>query len=501
MSIVFVAVVLSTVHVEGDITPGNGDYVDVPFAVPMGTVEIEVTKTYANSSTTILDFGVWSPSDYRGWSGGLLDDVIVGAAQSSRGYLPGAIVAGTWTVTIGKALVPPAGVHWALDITCRDNATLTVVPTAEWQDVVLDSERRWYKGDFHVHDSQSGDSLVTQQQDVDLAASRGLDFIHLADHNTVSQHAMIAAQQASWPVLVLRGSEITTYSGHGNGIGIHDYVDHRIGHDGRTMADIITDVSAQGGAFIVNHAEYNLGNVCIGCGWQHWDDVPWGMVSGIEIITSNYDVGVLADTPGVLAAWDMLEDQGYRISAVTGSDDHTAGVEGPTGSPIGSPTSMVLADQLSEPAILDAVRHQHTLAQLRGPTDPFVEFQMAQPVSGWADVGDDVEDISHAVMQVHVTGGSGMFVTIWKNGKKLDQKPVTSDDFTAKFDDPLTANVVTRYRAELVSNDGDRVVVTSHIYAHGVEQTGCNASGSHAAGSGLVIGLALLGLRRRRRAG
>ena len=500
MSIVLAAVVLSTFHVEGDATPGNGDYIDVPFQVPAGTVEIQVTKTYANSPNTILDFGVWSPTEYRGWSGGLTDDVIVGAAQSSRGYLPGGIETGTWYVEIGKAALTPAGVHWAIDITCRDNATLTVVPTAAWQDTVLENDRRWYKGDFHVHDSQSGDSKVTQQQDVDLAQQVGLDFIHLADHNTVSQHAMIAAQQPSWPILVLRGSEITTYSGHGNGVGIHAYVDHRLGRNGRTMADVITDVVAQDGIFIVNHAEYNLGNLCIGCGWQHWDDVNWDMVSGLEIITSNYDVGVLADTPGVIAMWDMLESQGHRISAVTGSDDHTAGVEGPTGSPIGSPTSLVLADNLSEPAILDAVRHQHTLAQLRGPTDPFVDFQMAQAAGGWADVGDDVEGISHADMQVHITGGSGTFIEIWKNGEKLASKPVTSDDFVAKFDDRLTANAVTRYRAELLSSDSDRIVVTSHIYAHGVEEAGCNAGGAGGGASGVLIALALIGVKRRRRA-
>jgi uncharacterized protein (TIGR03382 family) len=498
MSIVLVAAVLSTFQANGFVTPGNGDYVDVPFTVPAGTVEIQITKTY-NNDNTILDFGVWSPSGYRGWSGGLLADIVVGAAQSSRGYLPGDIETGTWTVTIGKANVPVAGVAWTINITCNDTATLPVVPTATWQDVVLENNRRWYKGDFHVHDSQSGDSLVTQQQDVDLASSRGLDFIHLADHNTVSQHAMIAAEQPYWPVLVMRGSEVTTYSGHGNAVGIHDYVDHRIGHDGRTMANVITDVAAQGGIFIVNHAAYNLGTACIGCGWQHWTDVPWDMVSGIEIITSNYDIGVLADTPPVIKWWDMLEDQGHRLAAVTGSDDHTAGVEGATGSPIGSPTSVVLADNLSEPAIMDAVRHQHTIAQLRGPTDPFVQLQMALPSGGWADVGDDVRGISHAEMEVHVTGGNGTFVTLWRNGEKIDFKPVTSDDFVVKFDDPLTANVVTRYRAELIDGENDRIVVTSHIYAHGVEESGCNAGGAGGAGGGVLVLLALVGVKRRRR--
>jgi hypothetical protein len=109
-----------------------------------------------------------------------------------------------------------------IDVTCRDNATLTALPRAPYAPVVMVPDRRWYKGDFHVHSTQSGDASATLQANVDLAHSRGLDFFNLSDHNTVAQHALVAAQQPSWPVLVLRSSEITTYSGHTNGIGIHD---------------------------------------------------------------------------------------------------------------------------------------------------------------------------------------------------------------------------------------------------------------------------------------
>jgi hypothetical protein len=494
MSLLAVAVVLSTQHIEGDALPGNGDYIDVPFAVPAGTVEIQVTKTY-NNGYNILDFGMWSPTAYRGWSGGLTEDIIVGIDQSSRGYLPGAIDAGMWTVSIGKAQLASTGAHYALDITCRDDATLTVLPKAEFSPVVLEQNHRWYKGDFHVHSMQSGDSKATLQGDVDLAHAQGLDFFNLSDHNTIAQHALVAAQQASWPVLVTRSSEITTYSGHGNGVGIHDYVDHRLGHNGRTIANVIDDVAAQGGVFIVNHAAYNLGTNCIGCGWMHDADVPWDEVSGIEVITAGYDIGVQVDTPPVLKMWDALEDQGYRISAVTGSDDHSAGVnEGTTGSPVGSPCTAVLADELSEAGIVDAVRHQHTLAQLRGPDDPMVEFTMKTKSGAIAEVGDDVDDISHASMTVHVTGGSGMFVQIWRDGAKVATKPVTSDDFQTTFSDTPAVGGTTRYRAELMDDTNNRVVVTSHIYAHGVAGGGCNTGGS----ASPLLALGLLALRRRR---
>ena len=108
MSFVAIAAVLSTLHLEGTATPADGDYIDVPFTVPAGTVEFSITRTY-DTTYAILDFGVWAPEGYRGWSGGLTDDIVIGVDQSSRGYLPGAITPGAWTVAIGKAQLAPDG--------------------------------------------------------------------------------------------------------------------------------------------------------------------------------------------------------------------------------------------------------------------------------------------------------------------------------------------------------------------------------------------------------
>src|SRR5262245_57872587 len=98
-------------HIEGDVTADGGDYVDVAFEVPAGTQEIRIAHT-DGSEAVILDWGVWSPSGFRGWGGGLTEDIVVGVDQSSRGYLPGAIEAGTWTVAIGKAQLVNNGAHY-----------------------------------------------------------------------------------------------------------------------------------------------------------------------------------------------------------------------------------------------------------------------------------------------------------------------------------------------------------------------------------------------------
>jgi len=490
--------VLSTLHLEGDIAPAGGDFVDVPFTVPAGTAEIRIAHS-VTSQAALLDWGVWNDAGFRGWTGWLTEDIVIGIDQSSRGYLPGPIAPGVWKISIGKSQLAATGTRWIVDVTFSDQQTLPVLPRAAYQPLVMATGRRWYTGDFHVHSLHSGDGTATLQQNVDLAHSRGLDFINLSDHNTIAQHALVAAQQPSWPVLVLRSSEITTYDGHGNGVGIHDYVDHRVGYQGRTWRDLIDDTVAQGGVFLVNHAGNDFGSGCVGCAWTHIDDVPWDKIAGLEILTAGYTLGERAFTPKVIALWDMMEDRGHRLSAIGGSDDHTAGVgaDGVVGSALGSPTSLVFAPELSEAAILEALRHQHTKVKLRGPDDPDVDLAIRTAAGGLAELGDDVAGVSRVEMPIRVVGGSGMFVRIWRDGAQIAQLPVTAADFTTTHEDVPGAGDH-RYRAELIDEAGRRVVVTSHIYVHATEASsgGCSA----APGSPLAaLPLLALGLRRRRR--
>lgn len=496
MSLLAVAAVLSTMHYEGDVPVAGGDFAEVPFTVPAGTVEIQV-KHSDESDFVILDWGVWGPDGFRGWGGGLTDDAIIGVEQSSRSYLPGPITPGTWTVVIGKAKLDANGGHYSIDIECRDDATLPVQPKAPFSPVVLASERRWYKGDFHVHSVQSGDASASFADIATLAKSEGLDFVNLSDHNTSSQHALIAAIQPDYPdFLFLRGSEITTYSGHANSVGTSSYIEHRLGYNGRTVAGIVEDVAAQNALFIVNHPMLDLGDECIGCAWGHVDETPWDKVAAMELITGNFDIGVQAFVPRVITLWDSLLDQGNRIAVVGGSDDHRAGLDtGPTSSKVGSPTTLVLADNLSEAAIIDAVAKGRTIVQLRGPDDPFVELTIARADGTTAEIGDDVADVGQVKATARVVGGSGTFVQLWRDGTKLESRPVTGDDVRVTFTDAPEAGHH-RYRVELINDLNQRIVVTSHIYVDALgfeELCGCRSGGA----SGGLAFLVLLVLRRR----
>lgn len=494
MVVVAIAAVLSAVQLEGDVAVGGGDYVDVPFTVPAGTVEIQIAHA-DGSDYVILDWGVWSPDGFRGWGGGLEDDAILGVDQASRGYLPGPIAPGTWSVAIGKAKLDATGGHYALSIVCRDDATLAAEPRAPSTPGLLSSERRWYKGDFHVHSRESGDASATLAEIATLAASRGLDFVNLSDHNTSSQLSLIAAAQPGIAdVLFLRGAEITTYSGHANAVGTSAYVDHRLGRDGRTVEGIVRDVTSQGGILVVNHPMLDLGTACIGCAWRHVDDTPWADVAGLELITGNFEIGVNAFVPRAIELWDQLLDQGHRLAAIGGSDDHRAGMDPSSlASPIGSPTTLVLADGLGETAIVDAVRAGRTIVQLRGPDDPRVELTL-----GTAQLGDTVEGIARASLVVTVTDGEpGMVLQLWRDGAQVARAQVTGARFSTTFDDEPGAGLH-RYRVELVSDLNQRLVVTSHLYVDAIAAEGCGCRTARP-GAGWPVLLALAAARRRRR--
>ncbi|HTJ41432.1 MAG TPA: CehA/McbA family metallohydrolase [Kofleriaceae bacterium] len=496
--------VIGTMHFEADVHAGDGDYDLVTFDVPAGTQEIQVDHT-DGSDTDILDWGVWSPEGFRGWGGGLTDPAIIGVQASSRGYLPGAITPGTWTVVVGEAKLPTGTGHYVIDVTFRDAPTLAPQTRAPFAPVVVKPGARWYRGDFHVHDTESGDAKASIADVIALARSRGLDFVELSDHNTDSQLGLQAvAQQSLTDLLLLRGVEVTTYHGHGNALGATDYIDHRVGLGGVDAASIVAAAHQQGALFFVNHPVLDLGDVCIGCAWKQ--DVDWSQVAGLEIQNGNVTVSEVLFTPQAIKLWDQILDGGAKVAAIGGSDDHTAGVdETNTGSPIGSPTTLVYATELSEAAIKDAVAHGRTQVLIPGPDLPAIDLTIATP-TGDARIGDTATGISHVELTATLEGAAPADATlgIWRDGEKIDQIALdgAGADFSHVFHYDAQGGLE-RFRAEMVSG-GLRVVVTSHVWVDGTkpapEGCGCRASTSLRPNGILAAAVAMALARRRRRA-
>jgi hypothetical protein len=191
--------------------------------------------------------------------------------------------------------------------------------------------RRWLAGDLHTHTVHS-DGVLTVAELAVLAAGRGLDFIAVTDHNTVSHHAELAAASRRYGITLLPGQEVTTDSGHAGALGEIGWVDFR-----REPDDWLDATEAAGGLLSVNHPF--AGPVS----WVHpmrrrpplievwhwsWLDRRW-------------------TTP---LSWWLAWDAG--AIPVGGSDWHRPGAD----APLGRPTTWVEAAGEEPAEVLDGLR-------------------------------------------------------------------------------------------------------------------------------------------------
>lgn len=486
--VLVLASVISSVTIDGDVTSAGGDYTRAPFEVPEGTVEIHIARTVTRGDDDdTLDFGVEGPDGYRGWSGSLEEDSIIGAEESSRCYLPGDIEPGTWYLDVGRARLISDGIHWSAEIEFHDEATIEPRPRAAFEPRVLEAGARWYKGDFHVHSTESGDGHASFEQIRVAARGDELDFVVVSDHNNVAQHALLSAFQDDVDdLLFVRGSEVTTYGGHGTSVGNPSYVEHHIGRDGHTIDALLDQVTGDGGIFIINHPKLAVGTACIGCAWS-FDDAPLEQIAGIELHTDAYEYFPVFGR-AVIEMWEDMLDRGFRVTGTGGSDDHWAAEEHVEGqSSIASPTTVVWAEELSEAAILDGVRQGRVVVQLRGPGDPMLELT-AETDSGEAGMIGDTLHGSIVTLRATATGADGLNLALWRNGRVDETVTVDGDAFVHDFERDI-AETGDRFRLDL--SEGTEVVITNHVwleYAPGAGDDGCGCgAGRGGAPGGLVL--------------
>lgn len=446
------------VMLGGEVPDDGLDHFFVPFEVPAGTVEIEVAHDDL-SDDNILDWGLEDPAGFRGWGGGNGENAVVGVEAASRSYVAGPIAAGEWRVVVGKALIDDTPAMYSIVVTLRDTPTLAPQPerTPYTGGVDLGGGPRWYAGDFHVHSRESGDAAPTLDEIADLAAERGLDFVEISDHNTLSQLEFFHDAQGRHPdVLFVPGMEFTTYAGHANAIGATEWVDHKIGQPGVTIAAAAAAFAGQGALLSINHPVLDLDAICIGCGWKH--EIPEGLAA-VEVATTGLDKAGMYLTDDAIKWWDEICATGVHAAALGGSDDHKAGVDlDGFSSPVGDPTTMVYAESLEAGAILAGIRAGRTVVKLQGPEDPMVELT--------ADAGmvGDTITADAAVLTATVTGaprGSG--VRFVRNGAAMATTTVTEDPFAATVMATAPAGGEDRWRAEVIV-DGEPRTITSHLW-------------------------------------
>lgn len=342
--------------VRGTLPPGAPDFVYVPVEVPAGVREIRVSYTYdkpsvpAGTPGNALDIGVFDErgtdlggQGFRGWSGGARTEFFVRADDATPGYIPGPVREGTWHIALGPYTVAPQGLSYELTI------TLTYGESGQTPKPVYPPERAkgrgraWYRGDCHLH-SWYSDGRRTPAEIGALARAAGLDFINTSDHNTHSSHPHWA-DVAGDDLLVMLGEEITTRNGHVVALGTDPgtFVDWRYRARDHRFGRFARRIRQAGGLVVPAHPHAT----CVGCNWKF----GFGEADAIEVWNGPYT----PDDEVALADWDSMLVASVRegrdwIPAMGNSDAHR------DPDPVGSPQTVVLADDLTRDAIQEGIR-------------------------------------------------------------------------------------------------------------------------------------------------
>jgi hypothetical protein len=407
--------------IEGTLTARDRlTWIERPFEVPLGTARIDVRTGYDDRDRgTAIEFGIYDPERFRGASRTSKTAFFIATAMATPSYHPGPLPAGTWRLLMGVPSIRDAS-------TSRYRIVVRLTPDGPGQPSPTEvpparasTGPRWYQGDLHAHtmhsdgfscaDGRGNTGPCAAHLVVAAAERRGLDFVAVTDHNTTSHHHGLVEVQARHPeLLVLRGQEVTTFHGHANAFGTSEVLDFRIGHPSVTAATVFGEARRLGAIVSINHPGRETGERCTGCGWDapHTD---YTLVDAIEVVNGRTVTGPTAGEP----FWHARLNEGHRLTGIGGGDDHGAATR--QGSAVGTPTTVVYADALTEAALLAGIRAGRVYIKTRGPQGPDLRFDLPAHTATMGDVVH-LSGPSPVEFRARVIGGGGQHVDVIRNG-------------------------------------------------------------------------------------
>lgn len=478
---------------KGQITASdNHSYRPVFFTVPPNVNRITVQFDYTGrDQRTTIDLGLLGPDGFqgqdgfRGWTGGSKKLFTISATDATPSFLPGAIRPGRWALLLG---IP----NIRSNVTAQYTAKVWFGHPGDpaWLPEVLNPSLRheagWYRGDLHMHGAHSDGSCTSQSGSqrvpcpliftLNAAVQRGLDFIALSDHNSVSQaNDMRELQPYFDRLLLIPARELTTFYGHANLFGSDEPVDFRVGSP--AVPDwnaLLHEAATLHGLVSINHPIRPDDETCMGCGWAPQKPVDMHLVQAIEAV--NGMDSMLPDTG--IPFWQHLLDQGYRPTAVGGSDNHDAkqSLTTPGGALIGTPTTVVHASELSMPAILAAIRAGHVFIDTEGTRDRMLELT-ASAGQQHAEMGDALSvpagESMHVMVKVKAPDGSRVQVLVDGKPWQPNADLVVHGPLDRSFDWPSDGK---RHwiRANVRGASGELLLVGNPVYLNWSAATSLN---------------------------
>lgn len=474
------------VEASGSLRPEDAtQYAFVPFDVAAGTTRVEVGYGYSSNGPeafndkTVVDLGVWdedgttSVAGFRGWSGsrqGKVEDgqgpIWIDASSAERGYVPGPTNPGRWNVELGFGAVHSAGGSWRVTIRCLSTTSGPPwVPDPVDPALVARNEPGWYRADLHLHGYDSNPNGPDPAAMVAAARRAKLDIVPVTDYVTDAHWGRLGAAQRDNPDLLLfPGREVITYRGHLIVVGeTPSTLEYRAGLPGVDVRAIEQAAVGDGALVQVAHPTIfpgqDLAAFCRGCAFRLGDQVDWGLVDTIEVVTGPVVIDPSTQerpTPGgqgianpfvptAIDLWESLLQQGYRITAVSGSDDKLGAAYGET-------ATMIKAEQLSRAAVVDALRAGHAYVQTKGAdASPTLDVEARTPDGQVATFGDTLTG-TVASMAVTVQGAAGQSLVFSRDGTEVERRPIPTDSYSTTVElgrDPAEGPLGTFWRVDV----------------------------------------------------
>lgn len=422
-------------------------YRSVPFEVPTGVERITVEFDYSGrEERSVIDLGLLGPdSRLRGWSGGNKRAFTVSGVDATPSYQPTPTTPGTWALLLG---IPNLRQHARAEYKAQVyfSRSLNVADEPALLRPILNRQAGWYRGDLHTHTGHSDGSCPTTSSAPPVpcplymtavtAQERQLDFVAITEHNYVGHaNAMREMQPRFDRLLLMPAREITTFYGHANLFGTLSPLDFRIAPGAHADANSLLAAAAElNGLLSINHPVRPSGEQCMGCGWDQATDMR--RVQAVEVVN-----GPDADTEwSGIPFWHAQLQRGLRITAIGGSDNHrpheARGIPGA----LGEPTTVVHAQELSQLAVLEAIRAGRVFIDLRNVPGRMLE--LTATASGQrAMMGDAlvVKKGDSARFSLRVAQAKGARVEVLFDGERsslLGRREVDADDVVREFSWP-----------------------------------------------------------------
>lgn len=229
---------------------------------------------------------------------------------------------------------------------------------------------QWYKGNLHMHTTRS-DGRVCVEEAYEIYRKAGYDFISVTDHRQTSKggmyHNMLLLPGAEWDFG--NNTDFPVYHilaiGTEKDLGLLPYYEDQRLPIGNVVGpqDIVDRINAAGGIAILAHPSWSL--------MEPADMFGLTGIAAAEIYNSVSAAPWNAGRADSSHYFDLWASKGRLVNCVASDDSHWY-----TGEQAYSYT-MVGADELTEEAVIDAIRSGNAYAS-QGPEFFRIEYDERQ---------------------------------------------------------------------------------------------------------------------------